>query len=94
MKTIIDELDLLKKTFIIQWNFRRKKINYHLQPSLLKKFVILEIPKNIVNLMWREKHEIGKTIKNNCSATKNFWNPKLCWHKMSYYRTSVKPLVN
>ena len=30
-KTIIDELDFLKKTVIIQWNIRRKNICYCLQ---------------------------------------------------------------
>ena len=34
----------------------------------------------------KEKHKISKTIKNNYSATKNFWKPKHCWHKLSYYR--------
>ena len=31
MKPIIDDLDFLKKTVIIQWNIRAKKICYYLQ---------------------------------------------------------------
>ena len=35
MKTIIDELNFLKKTNIIQWKIRRKQINYCLLTTKL-----------------------------------------------------------
>ena len=36
------------------------------------------------------KRKVGKTIKNNYSATKSVWKTKHCWHKISYSRSSHK----
>ena len=37
-----------------------------------------------------KKDKISKTIKNNYSATKNFWKPEHFLYNISYYRTSHK----
>ena len=35
-----------------------------------------------------KKDKISETIKNNYSATKNFWKPEHFLYNISYYRTS------
>ena len=67
MKTIIGELDLLKKTVnsIIQLNVRKKDLLSFATNLIGKEYLILVTPKNIVNFVLREK------------STKNSENPNI-----------------
>ena len=70
-------MKLLKKRFIVAY----KQINWKNAWSSLCWQTLSIIYK-------KEKHKISKTIRNNYLSTKNFWKPKHCWYKISYYRTS------
>lgn len=35
----------------------------------------------------RKKYKIGKTVKNNYSATTSYKKPRNYWHKISYCKT-------
>ena len=54
-KTIINELGLLKKIVIIQWNIKRRKTCFCLQWNYYKQFLMLLMLKHTINLIWREK---------------------------------------
>ena len=45
--------------------------------------------KKTLSIIYKKKtDEISKTIKSNYSSTENLWEPKHCWYKINYYRTS------
>ena len=50
-KTIIDELEFLKKTVTIHWKIRTKKIYYDLLPDQCKKYQIIGMSNNTINLI-------------------------------------------
>ena len=89
LKTIISGLHIVKKTVIIQWNVKKKRIERFTiiwnQINRKKKYLILAIRKNTIKLIWRKKsHEIA-TKKQ---TTKDYGKPRQCRHKTSHYRTS------
>ena len=67
---------------------QKKKDLLLIATKLIKKYFMLVLLKNIIIVIWRKKHKIGKTVKNNYSATENCRKPKHCWHKIGCYRTS------
>ena len=60
-------------TATIQWNIRKEDLQFFATKLTEKKCLM--------------KVKISKTIKNNYSASKNFWKPKHFLYKISYYRT-------
>ena len=54
LRNIMNELDLLKKTIIIQWNVRKKDWQLF-ATKLIEKTIILVIAKNNINLVYRKK---------------------------------------
>ena len=88
MKTITNELDLLKKAVIIPWNIWKKDLLL-LETKLIEKIVDPCNGKGYYHSYLEKKlHKVSKTIKNNYSAGKTYRKPKHCWHKIVYYRTS------
>ena len=71
MKTIIEELNFLKKTVIIERNAWIKNL------LLLENKLMGNIPdpfnakEHYQSFIGKKKHKIGKTIKNNYLSTKN-----------------------
>ena len=75
MKTIISELDFLKKIVIIQWNIRKKD----LQLFATKWTEKIPAPRNVKehSITYKKKtHKISKIIKNNY-LSKIFESPSI-----------------
>ena len=86
LKAIINELNFLKKS-VITWNIRRRKGLQAFTTKLTEKIPFPCNSKEHYQSLIRKKSRISRAIENNYLATKNFWKPKHCWHKISY-RTS------
>ena len=58
LETVTNKSNFQKKTIIVEWNIKhQKKNNLHLFETNLteKKYVILVMLKNTINLVWNEK---------------------------------------
>ena len=54
---------------------QKKRIFSHSQQNWLKKYLILIKPKNTINVVWRKKQKVYKTIKNSYVTTKSYRKP-------------------
>ena len=59
----------------------KKKDLLSVETKLIEKHLILLISKNVINLILRKKND--KTIKNNCSKTKNYRKVKIVHIKIA-----------
>ena len=74
-------MDLLKKAVFIQGNVWKKDLlllSAKLKETCKKKILILLMLRNITTVIWREKTQMGKTIRNNYLSTKSYRKPKHC----------------
>ena len=82
LKTLIDELDLIIKTIIIDWNVWKKKDLLLLATKLIKNTMLIVL-KILSIYLEKQKRKIGETIKNINWTTKNYRKPKDYWHKVT-----------
>ena len=69
MKTIVDKLDLLKKTAIIQWFKKRFTIISNWINR--KKHLMLEYHRILSILLQEKKYELGEMVKTNFLSNQN-----------------------
>ena len=91
LKIIINELNFLRKTAILKWNYWRKK---------KKRFAVAceQINRKIPDPCNGKEHYQSFIQKKNTTSVKQseiityqpntFGKPKYCWYKISYYRKS------
>ena len=72
MKTIVDKLDLLKKTAIIQWFKRRFTIISNWINR--KKHLMLEYHRILSILLEEKKYKIGEMGKTNLLNNQKLWH--------------------
>ena len=71
LKTIINELDFLKKTVIITWNIRKKNLKLFATELTKKMTWSSKMLKNTINHLKERKTQNLLNNQNNSSATKN-----------------------
>ena len=71
MKTVIDELDFLKQTDIIQLTIRKKK-DFFMLAAKLKMHDPSNTKEYYQSYLKRKNAKLGKATKNNYPATKNY----------------------
>ena len=72
LKDITNELDFLKKRAIMQWKIRKKNLQSFANKLTEKMLDPRNAKDHCKSFIRKKPHKIGKTIKNNYSATKNF----------------------
>ena len=87
---MIVELDLQKKKKQLFLKLQKKDL-LSVETKLIEKYLILLTSKNVINLILRKRND--KTIKKNCSKTKNYRKFKIVHIKiaiMEHPKTSQK----
>ena len=81
LKTIIKELNFIKKAVIIQWDTKKNKTDLLLFTNkLIEKHLILTMQMSTINYFQEKKKKLSKTNRNNYLPTKNLWKSKHCWY--------------